>query len=170
MKKIIIFLFCITLCIFLKNDKEVLMIPEESIRFRVIANSDSLEDQTIKMTIKQDVETKLNKLMQTSKNITEAREKIENEIPNIKEILNQYHISYELNFGNNLFPEKVYKGVTYPSGEYESLVITLGSGKGENWWCVMFPPLCLLEAEKNNINDVEYKLWVQEILKSFSMN
>ena len=67
-----------------------------------------------------------------------------------------------INFGLNYFPKKVYKGVTYEQGDYESLVITIGSGQGDNWWCVLFPPLCLLEAEENT--EVEYKFKVLELL------
>ena len=65
-------------------------------------------------------------------------------------------------------PEKEYEGVTIPSGNYESLVITLGSGLGDNWWCVMFPPLCLLEAKDNNTENIEYKFLVQEILEKYT--
>ena len=60
---------------------------------------------------------------------------------------------------------KDYVGVKYPEGEYESLVITLGEGKGDNWWCVLFPPLCLVEAEEHT--DVEYKFFVKEIIDKY---
>ena len=64
------------------------------------------------------------------------------------------------------FPKKEYKGVEYNEGNYESLVITLGEGKGDNWWCVLFPPLCLIDAEEQT-SDVEYKFLVKEIIKHF---
>ena len=62
-------------------------------------------------------------------------------------------------------PEKEYKGTTYEEGYYESLVITLGSGEGDNWWCVLFPPLCLLEAEDSD--DVEYTSYVKELVDKY---
>ena len=62
-----------------------------------------------------------------------------------------------------VFPKKVYKGKTYQPNNYESLVITLGEGDGENWWCVLFPPLCLLEAEESE-EEVEYNFFFKTIL------
>ena len=85
----------------------------------------------------------------------------------IEKIISQKEENYSINFGKNYFPEKIYNDVTYPAGEYESLVITLGDGLGENWWCVLFPPLCLLEAEEENIDKVEYKLFAKEIIEKF---
>ena len=64
-------------------------------------------------------------------------------------------------------PEKEYKGVKYPAGEYESLVITLGTGTGDNFWCVLFPPLCLIEAEEENISEVKYTSFIQEIINKY---
>ena len=74
---------------------------------------------------------------------------------------------FQVHYGLNYFPEKKYKGVTYKEGYYESLVVTLGEGKGENWWCVLFPPLCLLEAEETNTNAVEYKFFVQDLITKY---
>ena len=68
----------------------------------------------------------------------------------------------------NYFPEKEYHGVNYESGNYESLVITLGNGIGNNWWCVMFPPLCLLEAKNENTDEINYKFYVQEIIEKYT--
>ena len=65
----------------------------------------------------------------------------------------------------NYFPSKEYKGVKYEEGYYESLVITLGKGEGDNWWCVLFPPLCLIEGEEDT--EVEYKSIVMEILDKY---
>lgn len=65
----------------------------------------------------------------------------------------------------NYFPEKEYKGVKYDEGYYESLVITLGEGKGKNWWCVLFPPLCLVEAEESD--KVEYKFFIKELIDKY---
>lgn len=90
-------------------------------------------------------------------NINKYREKIEKLF-----IKKNYNKEININFGLNYFPKKVYKGVTYEQGDYESLVITIGSGQGDNWWCVLFPPLCLLEAEENT--EVEYKFKVLELL------
>ena len=58
-----------------------------------------------------------------------------------------------------------YKGITYDEGEYQSLVVTLGNGLGNNWWCVLFPPLCLLEGEEST--DVEYRSYVMDIVNKY---
>ena len=76
--------------------------------------------------------------------------------------------SYSIDYGMHEFPLKTYKGVTYEAGEYESLLVTLGEGKGDNWWCVLFPPLCLLEADESvDTNKIEYKSFVKEILEKY---
>ena len=62
---------------------------------------------------------------------------------------------------------KHYKGVLYPAGNYESLVITLGEGLGDNFWCVLFPPLCLLDNEVQDTSEVEYQLYVKKLLDKF---
>lgn len=147
------------------------LIPEEAIRMRIIPNSNSQKDQLIKGKIKKEVENNIFDILKDTKGIEEAREKIKNEIPlidkNIKNVLEmeKYPIDYQINYGKNYFPEKVYKGITYKAGNYESLVITLGKGEGDNWWCVLFPPLCLIEADESD--EVEYKLFVEELIKKY---
>ncbi len=167
MKKIIVVLFCITVFYAIKNPEEQILIPEDSIRFRVIANSDSKEDQDKKMEIKEAVDKEINKLMLQANNIEEARILIQNSMSDIEKVINNYQVNYKMNFGKNYFPEKEYKGITYQEGNYESLVITLGSGLGKNWWCVMFPPLCLLEAEENQLDDIEYKSFVKTMVNKY---
>ena len=76
---------------------------------------------------------------------------------------NNVNLKFDVNYGFNYFPEKEFKGVTYDEGYYESLVVTLGEGEGDNWWCVLFPPLCLMEAEEANADEVEYKSFIKEI-------
>ena len=167
MKKIIIILFCITIGYSILNKEEQILIPEESIRFRVIANSNSEEDQKLKMEIKKSVEKEINQLMTLAKNKEEAKTMIQNALPSIQSVVESYQIKYNINFGMNEFPEKEYKGVVYNAGKYESLVITLGSGLGKNWWCVMFPPLCLLEAEETELDQVEYQFFVKNLLEKY---
>ena len=113
------------------------------------------------------IEPGIIKNLEQSKTISEARSNINNYIPEIEKQINNYTTDYNINYGNNYFPEKEFKGVIYPEGEYESLVITLGNGLGDNWWCVLFPPLCLLEAEESNVEQTEYKFYVQEIINKF---
>ena len=84
----------------------------------------------------------------------------------IERIVKKYNVTYDISFGDNFFPEKEYKGVKYQAGNYESLVIKLGSGEGQNWWCVLFPPLCLLDENKN-LENAEYELYASKIINKF---
>ena len=167
MKKIIPILFVLFL-IYGYANKEEILIPTDAIRFRVIANSNDEIDQEVKMKVKEAIEQEVNKLMLEAKNSEEAKKLINENMEHIQQIVNQYTTDNKIYFGVNYFPEKEYHGVTYPSGEYESLVITLGNGVGNNWWCVMFPPLCLLEAKNENTDDINYKFYVQEIIEKYT--
>ena len=130
------------------------LIPKQAIRFRVIANSNQKSDQDIKLLVRNKIQTELYNDVVNTKNIKEARNIVKHNLnkydTTVKIALteNQINQDYTINYGTNYFPEKTYKGVVYPEGNYESLVVTLGNGIGENWWCVLFPPLCLLEAEE----------------------
>lgn len=167
MKKVIIVLFLFTILINLNNKTEEYIIPADAIRFRVIANSNTIDDQNTKIQIKNNIENLLSSDILKSNSKTEAKQNIKNRLFDIEKILNNYQVSYKINLGQNYFPEKTYKGVTYPEGMYESLVVTLGSGSGENWWCVLYPPLCLMDGLTENQTDIEYKSFVQEIFKKY---
>ena len=82
---------------------------------------------------------------------------------NVKESLKDIDYSYTINYGYNYFPEKEYNDKTYKEGKYESLLVTLGKGEGDNWWCILFPPICLIEAEESN-EEVEYSSFFKTIL------
>ena len=77
-------------------------------------------------------------------------------------------LGYTVRFMDGLIPSKDLNGISYPSGSYESLVITLGDGIGKNWWCVLYPPLCLVE--NNNSNNIQYKSLIKEIIDKHSIN
>ncbi len=167
MKKIIIVLFLFVCIYLIKNNKEEFIIPSNAIRFRVIANSNSFEDQATKMEIKTNIENILKTDLINVNNKTEADKILTRKIPEIETMLKGYNMDYHLNYGDNYFPEKKYKGVKYPSGIYESLVVSLGSGKGENWWCVLYPPLCLMDNKDTNLSNVEYTTFIKELFNKY---
>ena len=167
LKKLIIVLFLVTVLILVNKKETKILIPEDAIRFRIIANSNKIEDQTQKLEIKEEMEPVIANILSTSNSLDETRKEIKNNMYEVKDILNKYDISYKINYGFNYFPEKNYKGVTYKAGEYESLVVTLGDGLGDNWWCVLFPPLCLLEASEDDYDDVVYTSYVKELLNKY---
>ena len=168
MKKVIIIL-AIIVAILSINKNDQIIIPKDSIRFRIIASSDTAEDQTIKKEILNNLSTELINTQKTN-NIEQTREYIKQNLPTYQEIVektleeNGIDKEFEINYGKNYFPKKEYKNVIYEEGEYESLVITLGEGKGKNFWCVLFPPLCLVDETQEN---VEYKSLVKEIIDKY---
>lgn len=164
MKRIIyIVLILIVLSFFFKDNNHYL--PEDSIRFRIIPNSNEAKDQALKMNIKKDLETNLFTLVAESKSAEETRRIIAENQRIVEETLDKYNIKYNIKYGINHFPTKEFDGVTYEEGDYESLVIELGEAKGNNWWCVMYPPLCLLE-QKNTEEKVEYTSYIGEFISS----
>lgn len=149
------------------NKEKQITIPKESIRYRIIANSNSIVDQKNKWEANTKITPIITDIMMESLNIKEARNNINNSIKTIENELNKMNIEHKINFGYNYFPKKEYKNVIYSEGNYESLVITLDKGNGDNWWCVLFPPLCLIDAKESDLTNVEYKFYINEILNKY---
>ena len=147
------------------------IIPDDAIRIRIIANSNSEYDQKIKLKVKDKVEYDMYNLLKNTKSIEEARSIIKDNLINVENDIDKtlqsenYKLPFTINFGLNYFPKKEFKGITYDDGYYESVVVTLGDGLGDNWWCVLFPPLCMIEAEEST--DVEYTTMVKTIIDKY---
>lgn len=147
------------------------LIPEDAIRIRVIPNSNSAYDQDMKSKVKDELQKDMYNLLKDVKGVDEARKVINSNLKNIDNNISQlftkenYNQTFNINFGLNYFPEKEYKGIKYEEGYYESLLVTIGEGAGDNWWCVLFPPLCLIEAEEST--EVEYTSFVKEMLNKY---
>ena len=179
MKKLIIIILTVIVAflVYVNVNAEVgeIVIPEAAIRVRVIANSNSIDDQSMKMKVKAMIEKNISPLLVGVDNVEDARTIIRNNLDTLESDIEAFFINedydkdFVISFGDNYFPEKDYRGVHYDEGEYESLVVTIGEGVGDNWWCVLFPPLCLLEADESNVDDTEYQFFVAEMLgKIFS--
>ena len=175
MKKIIILAISIISLLYLINSttKKETIIPNEAIRFRVIANSNTIYDQNIKIQVKNVVQNKIFEILKDSESIEDTRNILIENQQKIEDIVNDtldkldYDKDFKVNYGLNYFPKKKYKGIEYKEGNYESLVITLGEGTGDNWWCVLFPPLCLVEADESSISNAEYTFFVKEIIDKY---
>lgn len=173
MKKITIILAIIMATIINNSSVESIVIPNEAIRVRIIANSNSKEDIEVKEKLKEDIEPTIYNLLKDITDLDLAREIIKSNINNIdveirKSLKKQNNdISFKVNYGLNYFPQKEFKGVIYEEGYYESLVITLGKGEGNNWWCVLYPPLCMLEVEEIEKTDIEYQSFVGEMINKY---
>lgn len=171
MKKILIIL-AIIISIGALNKDESIVIPNNAIRYRIIAASNSIEDQTIKNNLSKEVENYLYELTKNSQSTSETKHILLENKSNIDSFVQNYldinniDESFEVKIGNNYFPKKTYKGITYDAGYYDSIIVNLGKGIGLNWWCVIYPPLCLIDEETE---DAEYTTLVSELLDKFNM-
>lgn len=126
---------------------------DEVLRFHVLANSDTKEDQNLKMKVKDQVIGYLEETMgPETESLDETKEFVKAHIPEIekeaKKIVEQEGYSYpvKVRLEKTDFPEKTYGDVTFPAGTYEALRIEIGNGEGKNWWCVLYPNLCFIDT------------------------
>ena len=122
-------------------------IASEVLRFHVIANSDSEHDQGLKMKVKEEVLAFMKSEFPKSESLEMTREWAKNHISEIEEIgekVGGYPVKAEVTCCE--FPEKTYGDITFPAGTYEALRIEIGEAKGQNWWCVLYPNLCFVDA------------------------
>lgn len=133
----------------IQNQKEI---ADNIIRFHIIANSDSKEDQNLKLEVKDIVVERLQKELNQTRNLEEARGVIQKNLSMIeqtaKEVIEQKGYNYKVSamLGQREFPVKVYGDMVFPAGEYEALQVKIGTAEGKNWWCVMFPTLCFVDG------------------------
>ena len=134
-------------------------VKDSLIRFHVIANSDSEEDQNLKIKVKDKVIDYLYPYLNNSQSLDESRQIIKDRMQEVKKLAeevikdNNYEYSIKVELSRENFPDKSYGKITLPQGNYEAFRIIIGDGQGKNWWCVMFPPLCFVDESKA---EVEY--------------
>ncbi|WP_313130174.1 stage II sporulation protein R [Anaerocolumna sp.] len=154
-------------------------IAKEILRFHVIANSDSEEDQVLKLKVKDAVTKALQPKLNKANDVNEARNILDGELNNLVELSdkiiqeNGFTYTASASIEKGYFPLKVYGDLTLPPGEYEAVRIELGSASGRNWWCIMFPPLCFVDATYNVIpedskEELKYVLTEEEYDSIFS--
>ena len=170
MKKIIFPTICILLSAML-----IAVIPteadaaiyEDTVRLHILAPSDSIEDQTLKLKIRDKVLLKYSSLLSDSKSSDEAKDKIKNSERLIRDDCEKwiaeegYAYPVSVNLTYEWYETREYSDFVLPAGEYASLKIIIGEGEGQNWWCVMYPPLCLdaaISKSEEKYTDEEYKL------------
>lgn len=125
---------------------------ERVLRLHVIANSDSDDDQRIKYEVRDAILAATASLLGDCADKEEAVERVNSSreiiLDAAAEVLSQNGVDYgaDMLVGQENYPERVYDGAAYPAGEYTSVRVVLGDGEGQNWWCVLFPPLCLSAA------------------------
>jgi len=138
-------------------------------RLHVIANSDSKEDQDLKYIVRDNILTYINEISKNASTKEEVIEIARNNIDTIKQIAqetvyeNGYNYSVNIKIGNFAFPTKQYGDISLPAGFYDALRVEIGSASGQNWWCVMFPPLCFVDVSSGVVPE-ESKEVLQENL------
>ncbi len=146
-------------------------IANSVIRLHIRANSNDAEDQELKLKVRDRILKEAGQLFDDAKDIAIAREYTKENLDAITEIAkdeirkNGYNYNVRTSFGKADFPTKIYGDMTLPAGTYESLVVEIGSGEGENWWCVMFPPLCFVEEAYAGIDKESEDILIQNLGK-----
>lgn len=142
-------------------------------RLHVVANSNSSVDQQVKLLVRDEVLKATRDGIDQCQSAAEAEEYIQDNIGIILTTANQtleengFDYKATAQVGRFHFPDKTYKDVCYPEGDYQALRVTLGEGVGENWWCVMFPPLCITDISdiEDVPDDIEYKSFIAEFFE-----
>ena len=163
--------FCMVIAIFatgiltwniflnLETKSTVSVLSHSAIRFHILANSDSVSDQALKMRVKESVVNYIYEKTGDFKTVDEAKNFILNNDKTIKSIAtkaiadNGYDYTVSSTFGFSDFPVKTYGDVIFPKGTYTSYTIKIGNGKGHNWWCVLYPQLCFVDASSGTVPD-----------------
>ncbi|GAA0744173.1 stage II sporulation protein R [Clostridium oceanicum] len=151
-------------------------IASKIIRFHVIANSNNVQDQSLKLKIKDEIIKYMNPKLSKSKDICESREILKREDKNIIKIANKvieekgYSYSLKTTLDKENFPIKTYGNITLPQGKYEAYRVVIGNGKGQNWWCVMFPPLCFVDVTKGEVSSKKTENQMKKIISKNEYN
>ena len=163
--------FCMVIAIFatgiltwniflnLETKSTVSVLSHSAIRFHILANSDSVSDQALKMRVKESVVNYIYEKTGDFKTVDEAKNFILNNDKTIKSIAtktiadNGYDYTVSSTFGFSDFPVKSYGDVIFPKGTYTSYTIKIGNGKGHYWWCVLYPPLCFVDVSTGVLPD-----------------
>lgn len=176
----ILLLFLLSLYIFISAFSYVDAVSKDIansvFRLHVLANSDTKEDQALKLKVRDNVLSYMNTICVNAKNKEEAITIAQNHQDDFKQIAidtikeNGYDYPVSINIDNFSFPTKTYGDISLPSGYYDALRIEIGEAKGQNWWCVMFPPLCFVDVSsgivpeesketiKSDLSDEEFSL------------
>lgn len=184
MKKKLNFILILTILIFLYivllsfNYSQAISynLSDSVFRLHIIANSDSSADQELKLKVRDKIIEYMNTLTSNSSDKKDVISIVNNHLDSFKEIAlntikeNGYNYDVNIEIGNFHFPTKSYGDISFPAGNYDALKIEIGDAIGQNWWCVLFPPLCFVNSStgvvpddskntlKKNINSESYEI------------
>ena len=146
----------------------------EYLRIHVRANSNAEHDQEVKYLVKDSIVQQLTPIIEGCRSKAEAREKLRESLKDIVAVADGVLKDHGYGYGAKAtlrfeeFPTRVYNSLTLPSGAYEAVIVELGEGKGDNWWCVVYPPLCF-SGGRATVGEVVYKSkiaeWIEKLKK-----
>lgn len=149
-------------------------LSQDVFRLHILANSDSEADQSLKIKVRDEVLDYTEDLFNSANSKEEAESIISDNLQSISNVAyqtvldNGYDYVVNAEITNMYFTTRYYEGYTLPSGMYDALRITIGEGEGHNWWCVMYPSICISSAEdkeskaKEALDDDEYNIVCNE--------
>ena len=152
----VIVAFVITVISTLSFENTCQGVREKVLRLHVVANSDSVCDQSLKYTVRDEILKDGESIFSGSDTAFKAEEKIRDSLSFLRESAENtvrkegYDYKVSVNIGRMYFPTRKYENITLPAGYYRAVKVIIGEGRGKNWWCVMFPPMCLPAAIKNS--------------------
>ncbi len=155
--------------IFIGCNSQLQAQPLDCVRIHIRANSNSEEDQAVKLKVRDKVTDYLCSNLVNCKTKDDALFVLNQKVETLEQIANQtlksngFSYSSKIKISSEKFPEKNYDDYCFPEGIYDALIINLGTGTGNNWWCVAFPPLCFV-PDNSNGEKIVYKSWIKEKL------
>lgn len=174
MKKFLLLMITLlSIFLFVGCDKSKPDLASECVRIHIRANSNSSEDQAVKLKVRDAITSYLSQKLEGVKDKEQALATLNGLKQNLVNIANRvlYQSDFDykasITLSNEHFPDRDYDGYFFPEGNYDALILRLGKGEGDNWWCVAFPPLCFVPS--GGKEKVVYKSWIKEMLdKLFS--
>ena len=144
---------CLTLCAGAWAEKRQSSIASSLVRLHVLAHSNSEAEQALKLRVRDAVLEYISPRLEGAQSAADARNILESEMEGIARAaaLVSEGRQVRVSLGEESYPTKAYEGFRLPAGEYESLRVTLGEGAGENWWCIVFPPVCLSAVQSEPV-------------------
>lgn len=144
-------------------DASCLELKENLLRLHIVANSDSASDQTLKLKVRDELLKVGDNVFKDAENLIIAKDIAQDMLPIFEKVAQKvvksegYNYSVRVSLGKAFFDTRVYENFTLPAGEYDALKVVIGQGKGKNWWCVIFPSVCIPSATNKSINSAVSK-------------
>lgn len=144
-------------------------LSDSVLRLHIIANSDSEADQKLKLQVRDNILKYMNSLTADSNSKTDVISIVSSNLDSFKKIAlntikeNGYDYDVNIKIGNFYFPTKTYGDISFPSGNYDALKVEIGDAIGQNWWCVLFPPLCFVNSSSATVPDDSKKTLKENI-------